>query len=244
MAKGSAAAKVKEEAVPVVPRVVGKVVSKELSAVKPNMWNPNQMTPWLKESLKHGLKTDGWLSSQALLIWGTDEKGRAKNIIIDGEHRWTVGNELGFKKGPMVFLDRLTEVQAKALTVKMNQKRGEFEPKKLSEVLREIQYVLGADDFSIEMGIEQSEMMPLLAEPEIIMGGSEIEPTPRNAPEGGDAGIPSSNVRMVQLFLNHETHAEFTENIRQLSKKYGTSNVTDTTLEAIRRACNSSSNKG
>ncbi len=81
-------------------RLVGdKVLIKPLDLVKPNAWNPNRMTPFQRESLKVGLLSDGWLISQSLLIWGTDDKGVEKNIIIDGEQRWTVATANGFTKG-------------------------------------------------------------------------------------------------------------------------------------------------
>lgn len=224
------------------PRVVGKTISRDLSTVKPNTWNPNRMTPFLRESLKHGLKTDGWLASQALLIWGSDERGRTKSIIIDGEHRWTVAGELGFKKCPMVVLEKMTEAQAKALTVKMNQKRGEFDPALLSTLLREIQYDY-PEDLSLQMGFEQNELMPLLAEPEVIVAGDDLVEIDRG-PSGAGSGMPSSQVRMVQLFLNPDTHAEFNELIRKLATKYGTKNVSDTTLEAIRHAAGTATKPG
>ena len=54
-------------------QVKGKVVLKSLQSVSPNDWNPNRMTPHMQESLSYGLHTDGWLASQALLIWGKDD---------------------------------------------------------------------------------------------------------------------------------------------------------------------------
>ena len=95
-------------------QVRGDVVSRKLDSVKPNPWNPNTMSDEMKESLLYGLKRDGWLASQALLIWGTDEKGERQDLIIDGEHRWLAATGEGLQKGPMVFLDGLSAAEAKA----------------------------------------------------------------------------------------------------------------------------------
>jgi hypothetical protein len=46
-------------------------------------------------------------------------------------------------------------------------------------------------------------------------------------------------VKQVQLFYNQEQHAEFMRLTGELSQRYGTENITDTVLEAIRRAHNS-----
>lgn len=241
LAKEPAKAAAKKEPPPKADEGKGlvgdKVVVKPLDLVKPNTWNPNRMTAFERESLMTGLKKDGWLLSQALLIWGTDEKGREKNIIIDGEQRWTVAPSAGFAKGPMVFLHGLTEAQAKALTVKMDSKRGKFADEPLGLLLREIQFDLGADNVALDLGIQDDRLMLLLAEPDVVLPGTEPAPAPSDgAPNGAGSGLPASTVRMVQLFLNPETHAEFSDLIRKLSAKYKTQNVSDTTLEAVRRA--------
>jgi hypothetical protein len=226
------------------PRVVGTVVSMALSKVKPNTWNPNTMDTFTRDSLKQGLSTDGWLSSQALLVWGKDEKGKQQNVIIDGEHRFHVAQELGFVEGPMVFLHGMTEMQAKALTIKMNQKRGKWDEDLLANLVREIQISLPSENLGLELGIQQEALMVMLAEPIVEVDINVDELIAPTGPEGSNAGIPSSNVRMVQLFFDDVTLAEYNESIRRLATKFGTKTVTDTTLEAVRRASGSASHTG
>ncbi len=216
------------------PHVLGDLVKiTPLADVRPNTWNPNGMTPFMKASLKHGLQRDGWLLSQALTIWGTDEKGRRKNIIINGEHRWTVGNELGFKLVPMCFLEKITENEAKRLTVALNRKRGENDPRRLGEVLRAIQYELPEGDMSMTLGIEQPDLMKLLAEPAAPIPQPEVP-----AGKGRDelpADIPASGVRMVQLFFDEAQHREFDKLVKSLAQTYRITDATATVLEAVRR---------
>lgn len=219
-------------------------VIKPLSIAKPNTWNPNRMTPFERESLKTGLKTDGWLMSQALLIWGTDDKGNEKNIIIDGEQRWTVAPDAGFTHGPMVFLHGLSEAKAKALTVKIDAKRGKFADEPLGALLREVQFELGSENLALDLGIQDERLMLLLAEPEVVLPGPEATPKPPSEGSGASSGLPASTVRMVQLFLNPETHAEFSELVRQLAAKYETKNVSDTVLEAVRHAARTAPDEG
>lgn len=225
-------------AAPAPPHIRGnKAVDRPLTEVKPNTWNPNEMTPFMKASLKQGLQQDGWLRSQSLLVWGTDEKGKTKNIIIDGEHRWTVAGELGFKKGPMVFLEGVTEAQAKALTIKMNQKRGEHDPDKLGLLVRELQFTLNVDNIALDLGIEQGDLMTLLANddgPNLDLDGK--RDNVNGAPPGDVASGRSEHVGMVQLFFNKEQHAEYLAIVKDVARGFGTKNVSDTTLEAMRRA--------
>lgn len=121
------------------PTTRGKVVMRALDSVTPNPWNPNRMTDEMKQSMLYGFRNDGWLVSQALLIWGVDDKGVEQNVIIDGEHRWTTANELGMAEGPMVVLDGLSESDARKLTIKMNQKRGDFRADLLADLLKSVE---------------------------------------------------------------------------------------------------------
>lgn len=141
--------------------VVGDVVTRPLGDVRPNDWNPNRMTPATYEALTYGLRNDGWLASQALLVWGVDDHGITRNLIIDGEHRYRVAKDLGFASGPMVFLNGVSEAKAKALTVAMNQKRGEFDEAALAELLQSIQ--LEVPDLATNVGIGDDELASLLS---------------------------------------------------------------------------------
>lgn len=206
--------------------VKGKVVLRALNSVQPNHWNPNRMTDGMKASLMYGLEHDGWLASQALLVWGKDSTGKKRDLIIDGEHRWRCGMERKMAKAPMVFLDDLTEAHAKALTIKMDQKRGAFDPDALSELVDEIQYDLG-DDLALDLGFEEDALMELL--------NPETKPpaTPKNG--GAGNGMPSSSghVRQVQLFFTADQKAIWDAAIQNLAKRYGTESVTDTVMRAV-----------
>lgn len=216
-------------------RVVGDVVMEPLAKVKPNTWNPNEMTLSQMESMKHGFLTDGWLKSQALLVWRKDEKGKLRNVIIDGEHRWLTANALAMKEGPMVFLDGLTEAQAKKLTIKMDAKRGAFNQDKLGELLRQIQNEVDSATESLgrDLGLEDAHVMRLLAETSHDLPGSKDAPEPPPGTVDMPAG-KMEHVKMVQLFFDEKQHDEFMAIVTTLSKKHATKNVTDTVLEGLR----------
>lgn len=179
--------------------IVGEVVVRPLASVKLNGWNPHRIPPHLYESLKHGLKTDGWLAAQALLVWGTDERGERRDTVIDGEHRWRAATELGMVEGPMVFLDGLTLAQAKAHTVKMDSRRGSFQEDRLAELLRDV----GADvvgDVSLDLGLAREDVDRMLAD----------HPAPDlgDAPRVGDAQPTAAEPRAS---VTVESMADFEE---------------------------------
>jgi hypothetical protein len=139
-----------------------------LESVQPNTWNPNRMTEFQIESTRAGLLTDGWLAAYALLVWGTDEKGVERNIIIDGEHRWRIARDLGFVEGPMVFLTGVTAKRAKEMTIEFDAKRGRFDEIALRDLITEI----GVDDqLAFRLGLDEKAFEALMT------------PTPVHAPD-------------------------------------------------------------
>lgn len=205
------------------PKVEGVVKQKALASVKPNGWNPNRLSPRVYASLVRGMKTEGWIASQPLLIWGKDEKGKARNLIIDGEHRWKAATEIGFKQGPMVVLDGLTEAQAKALTVKLDQRRGNFNHAELGDLLRELDGTgLFGEELALELGFEDDAMDLLLGESD----GALPPPTESRNP----------STKRVPLHLPVGEHDAFMRHVGMLGKRYGTDTVTETVMECVRRA--------
>lgn len=162
------------EKVALEARVTGKVVLTPLDRVQPNGWNPNVMTEFQLESTRDGMLREGWLAAYALLVWGTDETGARRDIIIDGEHRWRIARELGLAKGPMVFLDGLTEARAIELTIAMDNKRGRFDDVKLRDAIN----LIGEDDgLAFRLGFDDAAFKALLEPANILPPGDFSEVT-------------------------------------------------------------------
>jgi hypothetical protein len=162
----------------------GKVEILPLANVQPNGWNPNIVPEHVMDSIRHGFRADGWLVSQALLVWATDDQGAERNVIIDGEHRWRAGVDVGLDKGPMVRLKGLSEIEAKALTVKLNQKRGAWDTEALAALVAEISPALieAGTDLAVDLGFSSGEVNALIA-----LGTGAADPSvtgPRELDEG------------------------------------------------------------
>lgn len=156
----------------------GEVAVRPLDGVRPNGWNPNKVPAHVMRSIEHGFRADGWITSNALLIWGTDETGARRDLIIDGEHKWKAARAVGLREGPMVVLDGVTEREARALTVKMNQKRGDWDEDGLGALLKSIR----EDDAeqALDLGIERDEIDRLIRHADV-----DFHP----APEGGQGRL-------------------------------------------------------
>lgn len=227
-----------------LPKMLGELpVMYTLAKVKPNAYNPNGITQFEKDALKQGMLKDGWIAAQALLVWRRDDKGVKRNIIIDGENRWAAAVELGFTKGPMVFLDGLPEHEAKALTIKLNARRGKsFKDEPLAVLLKELQSELIVPDLSMEVGIPTDELMRLMAfdAAEIALpGASPDAPAPSDrqgvhARPDAPNEIVTSHVAMVQLFFGKDDHAEFLSLVKRIGAHRELKNPSQTCLAVLR----------
>jgi DNA modification methylase len=129
-------------------------------------------------SIRHGFREDGWLVSQALLVWATDEIATPRNLIIDGEHRWIAARDVGLHEGPMVLLHGLTEREAKALTIKLDQKRGTWRSDAdLGRVLADL--AAEGEILPVDFGFESGEIDSLIA---AATSAGELEITTDEAP--------------------------------------------------------------
>lgn len=218
-------------------KTVGKVQTVLLDKVEPNDWNPNRFDDFTFQSLVHGLKTDGWIASQSLLVWRTDENDEEKMIIIDGEHRWKAAKEAGFQRGPAVFLDGLTEAEAKALTVKLDSKRGEFDPLSLGTLIDSIREDYVSDNFYLELGVPEKEAQRLMLaskSAEISIPDVEVPEIEEGLAEKGRSA--SVQVRSMKLDFPVERYEQFVEDAKVLALRHGTSSVTDTICRVFRAA--------
>lgn len=188
--------------------VVGNVVMAPLARFKPNDWNPNVMTSEEVRGLRHGMKTRGWIASQALLIWGTNEKGVRQDIIIDGEHRWEVAVGLKFVDGPVVVIDGITRAQAMALTIELDQKRGKFTQDRLGVAVRFIAEMMPSETLAIDLGFTEK-ALKFLVEPSLGLVDESVTPLVSSDP----------NRKQVPLFFDLDAHDAFMRAVDKLVKR-------------------------
>lgn len=116
-----------------------------IDLLKPNDWNPNEMTDEMLESVKYGIRKEGFLTP--ILAQASTNK------IIDGEHRYQAAKSLGLKEVLVQYID-VSDLQAKKLTLAMNNRRGHNEAAKLDSLLSDIKSM--DDDLKgIELGFSE-----------------------------------------------------------------------------------------
>ena|GEM_PF-1751171 len=126
-----------------------------VKSLKPNDWNPNVVPDDILVSIVAGIHKHGFVG--AVLVW----KGR--NIIIDGEHRWIAAKKSGLTKIPIIELE-VDEARARELTIAFNQKRGFFDPDRLTDVVQFIADKTDAarKDLQVMLGFSAKEIDGML----------------------------------------------------------------------------------
>lgn len=204
------------------PWIVGETEIISHDSVKPNDWNPNRMTPEKYEAVKTTLQERGWLLSESLLVWGTDQKGVKKYLIIDGEHRWKAAQELGIKEVPVVFVNGITQTEAKRLTVQLDN-HGENNSTRLVDVIKSLRGEFSEQELAKEFGFNQDFLKSVLSEPKPVVLD--------------DLTSKNPVTKTVPLYYNAEQHKQFTEEVSWLATHLQKSTVSDVVIAVLEHQC-------
>lgn len=155
-------------------------------------------------------------------------------ICLVGNHRIKAALALGMKKIPVTYLKTDDDEHARAIMLTDNRISDLASN---NEALLIIHLQASADAGRLAgTGYDNDDRDALIAALEssgpidLDGGAAGINGAPASG-EGHDV----SHVRMVQLFLDDDTHAPFIEACERLAVEFGKDNVTDTVLAAIER---------
>lgn len=147
-------------------------------------------------------------------------------MLIDGHLRAETAADA---KVPVLILD-VTEAEADKILATLDPlaAMADSDAAKLDELLRGVE--TGNEELQ-KLIAETADAAGLYQELTAPIGEGEGESSEEAADEP-----PPSGVRMVQLFLDESNIAEFQDACTALAEAYGTANITDTVLEAVKRA--------
>lgn len=133
-----------------------KVVSIPVDAIEPQPGNPNEMDEATYESLSAAIDK-GFVQPVLLRPLG-DERYR----MVDGEHRWRLIAEKGYKTVPAIIEDygegQTAEDEARMRLLTMNYLRGQFVPIKLAYMLADLSQRIPEDQLRRRLGMDQGEL--------------------------------------------------------------------------------------
>lgn len=129
-------------------------ITTELIAAKylrPNPWNPNRMTQAMRQKVVESIGLYGFVDPLTVR-----EVGARDYQVIDGEHRFDVGKELGMTEFPCINLGLLDDARAKKLTIIMNELHGQADPDKMGDLLASILSDTSLDDLLVALPYDES----------------------------------------------------------------------------------------
>lgn len=192
-----------------------------IEQLKPDPHNPRKHNAANMRAIRKSLEKHGQVEPLVVHM--------ATFQVIGGNGRLAAMRELGWKTVDVRLLD-CTDTEAKAIGIALN-RTGEL-AKWDDEILTEIILQLQETGFDMEgTGFDPAELERLIekaAGPSLEMDGEEEEAGEalgRNA---------SEHVRMLQLYFDDTTLAEFNRLVQYLSEAFQRDNVTDTVMEAVR----------
>ena len=163
------------------------VVYVNVGELTPNSYNPNRQSEHDFELLQRSMQEDGF--TQPIIVRKSD------HMIVDGEHRWRAGRELGYEEVPVVFVE-FTDEQMRISTLRHNRARGSEDIALSAEVLRDLEK-LGALEWAQDsLMMDDTEINVLLSDiaaPEALAGEewSEGWNPSKTEIEGEDVGTQS-----------------------------------------------------
>lgn len=219
-----------------------QIVEMNLSDLVPDPENPRVHDERNLDAIVASLKEHGQV--EPLLIQ------KSTNMVIAGNGRREAMTKLGWTKATVAVVD-VDDKAARRLSIALN-RSGELAGWDDGILAKHLQSLneFGADDAWLDgLGFNESEMNDLvnsfgevvaelsMAPPDVPepaeADGLEVEADPTNDGTMAPAPMPTSGVRMVQLFLTDETIEPFQIAVRKLAKLWGTDNVTDTVEKAV-----------
>lgn len=189
------------------------------------------------ESLKNQILEEGFC--EPINVW----KGKKK--IGNGHQRLHVIKQMVEKEGyelkdnllPVSYIIAKTEKEFARKVLGLAGNYGTINKDGLKEYLNKWDFTIEefAQNYQLP-GIDKTKFIEEFRPPEtddLDLGG---DPEVSNPDEEHPTDVPTSQVRMVQLFFDVPTADKFTEMVDDLKEYYGTSNVTDTVLNAVKGA--------
>lgn len=128
-----------------------------LSQLEANDYNPNEINETDLAKLRKHIQLNGVLQPIIVRLGETQDLF----IIVDGEHRWKLAQELGLTEVPVIVKDMSRE-EAMIETISMNKFRGENNSVKLGKVIKELREHFSDDVLTERLGYTGDELSSLV----------------------------------------------------------------------------------
>ena len=193
----------------------------ELNKIKPNDYNPNVVSGDILAKLGAEIAHKGLCEPILVRSRGNSYE------IVDGEHRWRICRDLGWKEIPCIIQD-YDDTEAKLKTLQINYMRGSAVPIKLAHLIHDLNKEIKLEELAKKLPYEKPQMMDSL---ELLKLPEDFGKTIEEQAKEKEQELPS-----VISFVVYKEQAEMIEkalNIASQELPEGTKNSKALALEKI-----------
>lgn len=196
----------------------------DIDSLAPNPWNPNEESDFMQEKLGASLEKFGQVAEVLVR-----ELPDGRYEIIDGEHRWKEMKAAGAEKILVNNLGKVTDSDAKLLTMAANELHGNRNPVKLAKILRDLEKEDDWKEIAAIMPYNEIEMSNLLD----IDPDAEAPPEFGEPPEKGKDGkaIDGRAWVDIKVSVRREQYPEIERHLAEAKKTLGIATRPDKALE-------------
>jgi len=116
-----------------------------------NPWNPNRMTAAMYAKAIESITLYGFVDPLTVR-----DVGHFRYQIIDGEHRFNGGRDLGMAEFPCVIINGLDDAGAKKLTIVLNELHGQADPGRMGDLLNDIMQLTSLEELLVALPYDES----------------------------------------------------------------------------------------
>lgn len=191
----------------VKPTVNGTPIIVPIERLDPNPWNPNRQTDFIFEKEKISIQEHGFIDP--ILARRVGDRLQ----IIDGEHRWKAGKDLGLEEVSVIDLGEIPDEQAKKLTIIMNETRGKADFGLMGKLLKDLSESVPIESLVNSLPYTQMEIETMIVE-------ANVDWNTVDSSLGGGAGAPSKGEnKKLSLSVPESVHQAFMDLIDQVNAK-------------------------
>jgi ParB/RepB/Spo0J family partition protein len=142
---------------PGTPEKQDEIVYLPISSIRPNAWNPNEISEKNLQKLRRDIKRTGRVPPIIVRPAGPGEYE-----IIDGYHRWKELQAMDYSHAPCIIWE-VDETEAKLKTVQLNYLRGSPVPIRMANLIHDLNKTMTLEDLEAALPYDQPELKDSLA---------------------------------------------------------------------------------
>ncbi len=169
----------------------------DISMVVANDYNPNVMADDKFDMLTEDVEVED-MDQPVVVRYDADQE---KYVIVDGEHRWRASQNAG-KQTVLVSIKQWDKQEAKLRTVRRNLLRGELDPGRFSQLVRQVESEqdLNVNDVRKRMGFTSEKEFARVYRDEEALTEKAIEKISEDFEDAGkDMSMVSEIVRAIVI---------------------------------------------